>query len=771
MLSLDNLIVRLINLPHRNDRLKQCNDQFNKMGLKFELFEAISGNNGMPYNVGSIGEDGCLSSHFALIQYYYYNKPKCPILVTEDDIVFCDDFVERFKYIEKNFMYEDWDLFYLSSFYHEIDKIPRHWYIDSNNKPYYEYTPSFDGKTFYTNYKTSIKHIHRVNSAFTTVGYIINHKSIDKLYKIILNNLQTPMPQDIYKTRSIDHIYMMLLEEQKLVGYCFVPGMVKQCVSYSDITNTCRDQVEEFRVLCGNHLYHNTIENYNYDEEQNLHHDMWTFDEIFDRSRFFDINLQKKIYNKTYTMFYPEYFKDYFKNMYIFTNNTYNLKWHFISESPSFVEYINRFDKDSIYLDIGANCGTMAIPIALNGYKTISFEPVLNNISCLLKSAEFNKLTSDKYLCEKYAVSNETKTMTIHVPYYTDNASLHKESSTLNLDDNKSNPQICKSIKIDDWLEIHDEIDKSKINFIKIDVQGFELNVVEGMINYLKESKHEIHLIYETDEQMCNIANNNSICDINNLLEECGFIKYSIDDIDAYARYISQIGRYLCHNAIFVKNYKKKFVDMMDTVIVFNITETNEYKYELHTYIIDYILDMFNINIIVIDNNNKFNYNKHNIYCTTSDNYQSQLKELNIDYVMTLEYDILFPFENIYIAVNTLRYHDHLDCTFTGYEGNNERKIYHRFNINNVVNKGIYYCDFNDFKTYINSDRFDEEFKCNCDNYDKLCNLDGYEFQTHIFPQNKNYVVRYNNYDIDKPINDYTNGVIYSGLHGVFKLL
>ena len=76
--------------------------------------------------MGRIGGDGNISSHYKLIKDHCnkrnYNKLLC---IFEDDIEFCKDFSNRLKYIEDNFISQEWDIFYLGCFYHMPYNVPK----------------------------------------------------------------------------------------------------------------------------------------------------------------------------------------------------------------------------------------------------------------------------------------------------------------------------------------------------------------------------------------------------------------------------------------------------------------------------------------------------------------------------------------------------------------------------------------------------------------------------------------------------------------------
>lgn len=231
-----------INLDSRTDRRISVENVLSKKNIKATRFSALTGND--TYQELEIpatytpGNRGCLLSHYKL--WNEFDQSKGSILgIFEDDMYLCDDYHERFKYIEDNFN-KDWDIFYLSSFYHLND--------DSNRWKDIEFE------------FTNIKYIHRVYSSFCTHSYLVNPNSINKLIRLAKEYLK-----DSY---AIDHL--LILIQNYLNCYAFTPGMSMQKNDWSDIANEVRDQ-ESFIYKAGKHIYASNLNNFNYDEFFNQH--------------------------------------------------------------------------------------------------------------------------------------------------------------------------------------------------------------------------------------------------------------------------------------------------------------------------------------------------------------------------------------------------------------------------------------------------------------------------------------------------------------------
>jgi len=235
-IAFKNIQFNCISLPNRVDRREWIDSHLPKFGINFNYYDAQLNNNKhkhlkFPQGYKS-GQIGCATSHYDLLKSYTNNK----ILgVFEDDVQLSDDFLDRISYIEKNFDL-DWDIFFLSSFYHLNDDKQK-W----NNSGDFEFT--------------DIKYIHRVYGSFCTHAYLVNPKSIDKIISL--------MEQNLDKSYAIDHLYILI--QPQLNCYSFTPGMATQIMGTSDIDNKIKDQ-SEFERIVGQHYFVNNLEDFNYNE-------------------------------------------------------------------------------------------------------------------------------------------------------------------------------------------------------------------------------------------------------------------------------------------------------------------------------------------------------------------------------------------------------------------------------------------------------------------------------------------------------------------------
>ena len=494
-IKLNDIDFKCISLKKRNDRRDWINSHLPMFNIKYEFFDAITDNN--EYNVNfpkeyNKGQIGCFLSHYKLLKTHNSNK----ILgIFEDDVELCDDFLDRFKYIEDNFNL-DWDIFFLSSYYHLND-----------HKDVWNKSGDFE--------LTDTKYIHRVYGAFTTHSYLVNPKSIDKILKLIDEN--------ITDTYAIDHLYCAKIES-KLNCYSFTPGMANQKISHSDVDGGSKDP-NIFKSIVGEHYYVNNLKDFDYEkyfekyilerDSKKIKKDNFDYDKYFEKiNNKISTSINRYEFKNSYNLNYVIYNYDYFTNLYYQKTNVVNEEY---KEYSKLQELISLVDKSKIIIDIGANCGLFSIPSSLNGYEVYAFEPVRMNIKLLELGREENKCNNFNIV--NMGVSNKTKKETIYIPYCSDNTSFNKDVAISNMSFSKNYiEEIVDCTTFDDWIKKNKNLN---IGFIKIDVQGFEKEVLEGMTEFLKNC-NDVYIYLEWDKKLTE-SNGNSLGDMETILIKNNF--------------------------------------------------------------------------------------------------------------------------------------------------------------------------------------------------------------------------------------------------------
>tara|TARA_B100001142_G_scaffold329136_1_gene391374 strand:+ start:434 stop:1243 length:810 start_codon:yes stop_codon:yes gene_type:complete len=156
----------------------------------------------------------------------------------------------------------------------------------------------------------------------------------------------------------------------------------------------------------------------------------------------------------------------------------------FYTKEPGTVEWIDSFLPDSCFLDIGANIGIYSLYAATHKHNVISVEPEFSNFFMLNANIRDNNLAS-KITAYPISMYNKSKIANLHIRYGTLGASSNSFETPIGQTGELFNPvykQGSISLTTDELLSNLN----LQANYIKIDVDGHELCVIEGMIETLK---------------------------------------------------------------------------------------------------------------------------------------------------------------------------------------------------------------------------------------------------------------------------------------------
>ena len=164
------------------------------------------------------------------------------------------------------------------------------------------------------------------------------------------------------------------------------------------------------------------------------------------------------------------------------------------TSDPEVTEWIDKFPKNSSLLDIGANVGVYSLYAAHLSHNVIALEPESLNFACLnlnIKDNNFdNKITAYPFCAyDREMVSH----LNLKVMKFGGSGNSFARNITENGEEFKPiYKQGSISTTVDKFLT---NIDIKGVNFIKIDVDGNELNVINGMTKLLKtETLKSIHI-------------------------------------------------------------------------------------------------------------------------------------------------------------------------------------------------------------------------------------------------------------------------------------
>ena len=141
-------------------------------------------------------------------------------------------------------------------------------------------------------------------------------------------------------------------------------------------------------------------------------------------------------------------------------------------------------NEGDVFMDVGAHAGIYTLiassKVGLQG-KVLSFEPNPLNFIFLKRNVELNRL-NNVILIPK-AVSDKTGKLQLY--YSPHNTAL---SSALSMEGRKMKIDV-ESVRIDD---VASEYDLNLVKIIKVDTEGYDLNVLKGSPNTLSRTQYVI---------------------------------------------------------------------------------------------------------------------------------------------------------------------------------------------------------------------------------------------------------------------------------------
>jgi FkbM family methyltransferase len=230
--------------------------------------------------------------------------------------------------------------------------------------------------------------------------------------------------------------------------------------------------------------------------------------------------------------------------------NYYDFKVSGEKYALDFIVKQSKSSEDCIFLDIGANIGDYTRLIRESGHvgRVVCFEPNPNTYLNLTKSMGQDK---DTILCNS-AIGSSSGVLTL---YDIKNRGGTTRASTIRsalreYSDNEIEKFDVPVIVIDEYFS---DTDLKKIFFVKIDVEGYELNVIKGMLKLI--SLRELKYIQIEFNEM-NISGRSFFRDFEDILSEYTPYRLLPDggmlNIKSYPPHLKEIFAY--QNVIFKLN-------------------------------------------------------------------------------------------------------------------------------------------------------------------------------------------------------------------------
>ncbi len=208
------------------------------------------------------------------------------------------------------------------------------------------------------------------------------------------------------------------------------------------------------------------------------------FFELLDSIDLFEVH---NYINEYIKYFEPNDFRDAILNGYLL--NKCNYKYIVAEEKMYFYNDIVLRDNDNV-LDCGTSCKKYGHNSALDFVKytdgeIICFEPNLDNFLELKEEVKEHK----NIIVHNKALGNENKIVRLHG---------QNQSSYVS---EFGNGQKVELVKVDDFFK------NTKIDFIKMDIQGYEMEVLKGSIETIKKNKPILSIsAYHLEEDIKNIT-------------------------------------------------------------------------------------------------------------------------------------------------------------------------------------------------------------------------------------------------------------------------
>lgn len=155
-------------------------------------------------------------------------------------------------------------------------------------------------------------------------------------------------------------------------------------------------------------------------------------------------------------------------------------------------------DDCDLIVDVGGNIGLSVSPALSRNYRVLVFEPIPVNVELLRTNLWVNGWDVDQVGLVAAGVSSSSGKATIFAPIgQEDNAALKSaDVATLTVGGSAASINI-NLISLDDYFDSADPSLRDKVRLVKIDAQGHELPILQGMKKMLSSGHRRFALIVE----------------------------------------------------------------------------------------------------------------------------------------------------------------------------------------------------------------------------------------------------------------------------------
>ncbi len=178
----------------------------------------------------------------------------------------------------------------------------------------------------------------------------------------------------------------------------------------------------------------------------------------------------------------------------------------FSEKEPETLEWIDSFESNSVFFDVGANIGLYSVYAASHGIRTYAFEPSVFNLSVLAENISLNNLESLVTVLPLAVTDSSSTDNLISLSTREIGGALHTFQETYTFDGSPLDAKMQYSIpgfSLDDLIL---SILRVRPRYLKIDVDGIEHLILQGAKNSLKSIEQvqiEINDSFALQEKAC----------------------------------------------------------------------------------------------------------------------------------------------------------------------------------------------------------------------------------------------------------------------------
>ena len=180
------------------------------------------------------------------------------------------------------------------------------------------------------------------------------------------------------------------------------------------------------------------------------------------------------------------------KKFYIPNEDKCGWRWGVGYEFKPFLSTMKQINKKNVALDIGAHVGIWSKRLAKEFTKVIAFEPIPQHIECWKTNVmERNAIMNG------VAISDKKGTATMkYINYFTGMSTLHYDAEVMAIEFKKLTKE--KVVKQPKDVSVNtrtiDSYDLYNVSFIKMDVEGHELQALKGAERTIRNYKPPIYI-------------------------------------------------------------------------------------------------------------------------------------------------------------------------------------------------------------------------------------------------------------------------------------